>query len=74
VRRTQYPVVKRLLEGIGVGLDRREPFGSIVDGQAEPVSAGGVGQVKRAERRGQFVGVAFLQAQRINVEAVRKAA
>lgn len=74
VRRAQYPVMKRFLERIGIGLDRREPFGSVVDRQAEPVPAGGIGQVKRAERRGQFVGVAFLQAQRINVEAVRKAA
>ena len=64
----QDAVVQRLLQREGLRLVRREPVHAVVDGQAQPVALGGVGQVQVTNGVRQVVGVALLQAQGINLK------
>jgi hypothetical protein len=48
--RCHHAVVHGLLQGEGLGFQGREPVSPVVNGQAQPVALGVVGQVERAER------------------------
>ncbi|WP_253182674.1 hypothetical protein [Arthrobacter sp. SW1] len=60
------------LQREGFALQRREALGTVVDGQAEPVPLGGIGQPQRSEGCGKIGGIAFLQAQGVEFEIAGK--
>ncbi len=68
VRRGQDAVMERLLQGERLGGEGREACLAVVDRQAQPVPLRGVSQVQVPDGVGQVCGIAFLEAQGVDVE------
>jgi hypothetical protein len=66
--------VQRLLELEGLGLERGEAVGAVVDREPQAVELRGVAELGVAELGGEELGVALLQAEQVEVVPVDEGA
>jgi hypothetical protein len=72
VRRRENPIMKRFLELERLGFSRGEAVLVVINGKAESIALGGVGQMKLIDV-GRHVGrVALLQAQNVGMKLLRE--